>query len=72
MRPHSLYWLGYWLLLDGVAWVALSVTWFLAPDYQDHLFLYLQPVFLAELAAMLWLLIIGAREPRPLAETNAR
>ncbi|MDR3447504.1 DUF4386 domain-containing protein [Dyella sp.] len=64
-------WLGYWLLLDGVAWVALSVTWFLAPNYQDDLFLYLQPVFLAELAAMLWLLIVGVRERRPLATTNA-
>lgn len=64
-------WLGYWLLLDGVAWVALSVIWFLAPDYQDDLFHYLQPVFLAELAAMLWLLIIGVRGPRALAETKA-
>src|SRR5215469_7139409 len=64
-------WLGYWLLLDGVAWATISVSWFLAPDYQDDLFLYLQPVFLAELAAMLWLLIIGVREPRVLAEPKA-
>ncbi len=55
-------WLGYWLLLDGIAWIILSVTWFLAPDYSDHLFRYFQPVFLAELAAMLWLLIVGAKE----------
>lgn len=55
-------WLGYWLLLDGGAWVTLSVTWFLAPDYTDSLFRYLQPVFMAELAAMLWLLIMGAKE----------
>ncbi len=25
-------WLGYWLLLDGIAWVALGVIWFFAPD----------------------------------------
>jgi hypothetical protein len=55
-------WLGYWLLLDGVAWVAMSVTWFLAPDHSDALFRYFQPVFMAELAAMLWLLIMGAKE----------
>jgi hypothetical protein len=55
-------WLGYWLLLDGIAWVIVGMIWFLAPDYTDALFRYLQPVFLAELAAMLWLLIIGAKE----------
>ena len=55
-------WLGYWLLLDGIAWVVMSVTWFLAPDHTDALFRYFQPVFMAELAAMLWLLIIGAKE----------
>ncbi|HKR28400.1 MAG TPA: DUF4386 domain-containing protein, partial [Acidobacteriaceae bacterium] len=55
-------WLGYWLLLDGVAWVFLSVMWFLAPRHNDFLFRVLQPVFFAELAAMLWLLIFGAKE----------
>ena len=55
-------WIGYWLLLDGVAWAALSVTWFLAPDYTGALFRYFQPVFMAEFAAMLWLLIMGAKE----------
>ena len=55
-------WLGYWLLLDGLAWVVMSVTWFLAPDHSDALFRYFQPVFMAELAAMLWLLIMGASE----------
>ncbi|MGH8288362.1 MAG: DUF4386 domain-containing protein [Steroidobacteraceae bacterium] len=42
---------------------------FLAPGYTDSLFRYLQPVFMAELAAMLWLLIIGARE-QPLSATT--
>jgi hypothetical protein len=62
-------WLGYWLMLDGVAWMFVSVTWFLSPGYSDALFRYLQPVFMAEIAAMLWLLIVGARE-RPLAATS--
>jgi Domain of unknown function (DUF4386) len=55
-------WLGYWLLFDGIAWSALSTTWFLAPDHTDALFRYFQPVFMAELVAMLWLLIMGATE----------
>ncbi|HEY0565325.1 MAG TPA: DUF4386 domain-containing protein [Terriglobales bacterium] len=58
-------WLGYWLIVDGFAWVFTSVIWFLAPQYNDALFVYLQPAFMAELAAMLWLLIVGAKE-RPL------
>ena len=55
-------WLGYWLVLDGVAWVVASVAWFLAPAVSDVLFRYFQPVFMAEVVAMLWLLIVGARE----------
>jgi len=60
-------WLGYWLLLDGVAWLGVGATWFLAPNISDALFRYLQPLFLAELAAMLWLLIVGAKEELPAA-----
>lgn len=63
-------WLGYWLLLDGVAWVIISVTWFFAPEHTDSLFRYFQPVFMAELAAMLWLLIVGAKD-QPLATAAA-
>ena len=55
-------WLGYWLLLDGIAWIAIGITWFLAPDYTDAMFRYLQPVFFAEIVAMLWLLIVGVKE----------
>jgi hypothetical protein len=40
----------------------MSVTWCLAPDHSNALFRYFQPVFMAELAAMLWLLIVGAKE----------
>jgi hypothetical protein len=62
--------LGYWLLLDGVAWVVVSGAWFLAPQYNDALFKHLQPVFFVELVAMLWFLIIGAKEHRPIAATT--
>jgi hypothetical protein len=58
-------WLGYWLVLDGIAWVAVGMAWFLAPDLADALFHYLQPVFFAEIVAMLWLLIVGAKEQAP-------
>lgn len=61
-------WLGYWLALDGIAWVVVGITWLLSPDYTAALFHYFQPVFLAELAAVLWLLIIGAKE-QPLVAT---
>jgi Domain of unknown function (DUF4386) len=64
-------WLGYWLLLDGSAWIVLSVTWFLVPSHADTLFRYLQPIFMAEIAAMLWLLIMGAKE-QPLAAVAIR
>jgi len=64
-------WLGYWLLLDGVAWIVVSVTWFLAPDYTDVLFRYFQPFFMAELAALLWLLIVGAKEQPLIAPANS-
>lgn len=64
-------WLGYWLLLDGVAWVVLGLVWFLAPDHTDALFRYFQPAFFAELAAMLWLLILGAKENQHAAASEA-
>lgn len=64
-------WLGYWLLLDGVTWVGVGIAWFVAPQYNDTLFHYLQPVFFAELAATLWLLIMGAKE-RPLAVASGQ
>ena len=55
-------WLGYWLFIDGVAWSVVGMTWFFSPDSANAMFHYLQPVFLAELVAMLWLLIVGAKE----------
>jgi hypothetical protein len=55
-------WLGYWLLVDGIAWVVVGATWFLAPDYSGDLFRYFQPVFMAEFVAMFWLLIMGAKQ----------
>lgn len=64
-------WIGYWLLLDGLAWVTVGVTWFLAPELSYVFFRYFQPAFLAELAIILWLLIMGAKERQSIAAVTA-
>jgi len=55
--------LGIWLAAGGVAYVILSLTGELVPQYQGMVFVYAQPAFFGELAIMLWLLIKGARPP---------
>jgi Domain of unknown function (DUF4386) len=55
--------LGVWLAIGGVAYVALSLTGELLPQYQDKVFTYAQPAFFGELAIMLWLVIKGAKPP---------
>jgi hypothetical protein len=57
--------LGAWLVVNGVAYVAVSLIGLLAPQYEDAVFLYAQPAFFAEIALMLWLVIKGAK-PTPL------
>jgi len=60
--------LGVWLVLGGVAYVALSLTGVLFPAYQGKVFNISQPAMFGEMALMLWLVIKGAL---PLAEENA-
>src|SRR6266487_2458141 len=55
--------LGVWLALAGFAWVILSLTGILLPQYQDKVFTFTQPAFFGELAFMFWLLIKGAKPP---------
>jgi hypothetical protein len=55
--------LGVWLALAGFAWVILSLTGILLPQYQDKVNTYCQPAFFGEIAFMLWLAIKGARPP---------
>ena len=55
--------LGVWLALAGFAWVILSLTSILFPQFQDKVDTYSQPAFFGEIALMLWLLIKGARPP---------
>jgi Domain of unknown function (DUF4386) len=54
--------LGRWLMPNGLAYVALSLTGLLLPDHYQALFPVLVPALLGEMAIMLWLLIVGVRE----------
>jgi hypothetical protein len=57
--------LGVWVAIGGIAYLALSLTAVLGPQYQDKVFSYSQPAFFGEIALTLWLLIKGARPPAP-------
>jgi hypothetical protein len=53
--------IGVWLVLGGIAYVILSLTGELLPQYHGTVFAYAQPAFFGEVALMLWLVIKGAR-----------
>jgi len=53
--------LGVWLVINGIAYVIISLTGVLWPQYQGKMFGYSQPALLGEIALMLWLLIKGAK-----------
>jgi uncharacterized membrane protein YbaN (DUF454 family) len=55
--------LGVWLVINGFAYVLLSLTGVLLPQYQNNAFLISQPAIFGELALMLWLVIKGAKPP---------
>jgi hypothetical protein len=55
--------LGVWLAINGIAYVILSLTGELLPQYQEKVFTYSQPALFGELAIMLWLVIKGAKPP---------
>src|SRR5947209_10544512 len=62
--------LGVWLALAGFAWVILSVTGILLPQYQNKMSSYFQPGIVGEIAFMLWLLIRGAK-PQAVAAASS-
>lgn len=59
--------LGVWLVVNGLAYMVLSLTGLLLPRYQNRLLGLSQPALMGELALMLWLVIKGA--PPPAHET---
>jgi Domain of unknown function (DUF4386) len=62
--------LGVWLMVVCFAYLALSFTGLLFPAYEAKVFTIAQPVLFGEVAVMLWLLVVGAKE-KPLAATSS-
>jgi hypothetical protein len=56
--------LGVWLMAACFGYLALSFTGLLFPAYEGKVFTYAQPLITGELAIMLWLVVMGAREQR--------
>jgi hypothetical protein len=57
--------IGVWLIINGVAYIVLSLTGLFYPDYQNKVFAYSQPALFGELAIMLWLVFKGAGAHSP-------
>jgi hypothetical protein len=57
--------LGVWLTINGFAYLAMSFTGLLLPQYEDRVSNITFPAQLGEVAFMLWLVIKGAK-PQPL------
>ncbi len=53
--------LGIWLAINGFAYLVLSFTGLLLPQYAGSVYTFAFPAFFGELALMLWLLIKGAK-----------
>jgi len=63
-RSHFLpRFLGVWLFVNGLAYVAIFLAGWLAEDYQAKVFHLSFPLLLGEIALMLRLLVRGARPP---------
>jgi hypothetical protein len=63
-RSHFLpRFLGVWLIMNGFAYLTISFTGLLLPQYQQKVFTISLPALFGELALMLWLVIKGARPP---------
>lgn len=54
--------LGVWLILNGFAYLAMSFTGLLLPQYEDMVSKIAFPALFGELALMLWLAIRGVKE----------
>ncbi len=55
--------LGVWLIINGFAYLAISFTGLLLPQYENTVSNVAFPALLGEMALMLWLVIRGARPP---------
>jgi hypothetical protein len=62
--------LGVWLIINGFAYLTMSLTGLLVPQYEDVVSNYAFPALLGEMAIMLWLLIKGAKSQPVDARTS--
>ena len=62
--------LGVWLIINGFAYLTISLTGLLIPQYEDVVSNYAFPALLGEMAIMLWLLIKGAKSQPVDARTS--
>jgi hypothetical protein len=62
--------LGVWLIVNGIAYLAMSFTGLLWPQYEERVSNIALPALLGEMAFMLWLLIKGAKEPPQVAPAS--
>jgi len=61
--------LGVWLIINGFAYLIMSFTGLLLPQYEDMVSNIAFPALLGEMAFMLWLVIKGAK-PQPLVAST--
>ena len=54
--------LGWWLILNGITYLAQSFTGVFLPQFEDTVANYSFPFQLGELAFLLWLLVFGAKQ----------
>jgi|HubBroStandDraft_6_1064221.scaffolds.fasta_scaffold384874_2 hypothetical protein len=62
--------LGVWLIINGFAYLTISLTGLLIPQYEDMVSNSAFPALLGEMAIMLWLLIKGAKSQPEDARTS--
>jgi hypothetical protein len=53
--------LGYWLIINGLAYLTLSLMGLLLPQYKDAVSSFAHPAQFGEVVFMLWLLFVGAK-----------
>ena len=61
--------LGVWLVLNGLAYLVMSLTGFMWPQHEQWIANITFPALFGELALMLWLVIRGAQPPPELLPT---
>ena len=61
--------LGVWLIVGCLGYLGFSFAGFLFPAYEDRAFALGAPLRLGEVAFMLWVVVMGAKEPHVAAES---